>query len=434
MRYFLYGILLIIFFQLTASPQTTDSLQYEHIKAIGRFDPEAAVQEYLDTLSPEEQATSDRYAEGNYWHMLWSFLIEIFIAVVFLFFGLSKWMKKVSSRVRYVNLQNLIYIIFYFIFSFIMTFPYAVYKGFFREHKFGLSNMSFGEWFGEELIGLLVNIILLGLLLLVIYYVIRRTKERWWIWAGGISTVFIIIVIFISPVFLAPLFNEYTELTDGSIKEDILKLARANGIPTENVYQFDASKQSKRISANVNGIGRTIRISLNDNLLNRCNREEIKAVMAHEMGHYVLNHVQNLIILFSIMFFIGFWLIHISFHWFLRRWGKRWNISDISDIGGLPLVMVLLSFFIFLSTPLVNNIIRQNEVEADIFGLNAAREPDGFASVAIMLSEYRKVSPRHWEEVIFCDHPSPKSRIIMAMKWKAENLKEEPKSTEYGRE
>jgi STE24 endopeptidase len=232
-------------------------------------------------------------------------------------------------------------------------------------------------------------------------------------------------VIFISPVFLAPLFNEYTELPDGTIKDDILSLARANGIPTNNVYQFDASKQSKRISANVNGIGSTIRISLNDNLLNRCNVEEIRAVMAHEMGHYVLNHVQGLILLFCLMFFVGFWLLHISFRWLWQKWGKRWNITGISDIGSLPLLMVILVIFVFVSTPLINNIIRMDEVEADIFGLNAAREPDGFASVAMMLSEYRKVSPGHWEEILLYDHPSPRSRVIMAMRWKAENLKED---------
>jgi STE24 endopeptidase len=290
--------------------------------------------------------------------------------------------------------------------------------------------MSFGEWFGEELLGLLVSVILFGLLLLAIYFAIRRVKDRWWIWAGGISTLFIILVIYISPVLLAPLFNEYSELPNGPLKEEILSLARANGIPANKVYQFDASKQSKRISANVNGIGNTIRISLNDNLLNRCNTEEIKAVMAHEMGHYVLNHVQGMILLFSLMFFIGFWLLHISFRWIWKKWGKQLNISGISDIGGLPLIMVLLAFYLLLSTPLINNIVRSNEVEADIFGLNAAREPDGFASVAMMLSEYRKVSPGHWEEVIFCDHPSPRSRVMMAMKWKAENLDSEQKSDE----
>lgn len=434
MKYLLASALLSVFIYVSVFPQANDSIKSESSFTMDKFDPDTAIEHYLNTISPEENAISDKYATGNNWQLLWSFLAEIVVAVIFLFFGLSKWMKKISLRVRNVNIQNLIYLIFYFIFSFIIVFPYEFYTGFVREHRFGLSNMSFGEWFGEELLGLLISVILVGLLLLVIYYTIRKAKDRWWIWAGGIGTLFIILVIYISPVLLAPLFNEYSELPSGPLKEEILSLARANGIPTDKVYQFDASKQSKRISANVSGIGNTIRISLNDNLLNRCNTEEIKAVMAHEMGHYVLNHVQSMILLFSLMFFLGFWLLHISFRWIWNKWGKQLNISGLSDIAGLPLIMVLLAFFILLSTPFVNNIVRSDEVEADIFGLNAAREPDGFASVAMMLSEYRKVSPARWEEVIFCDHPSPRSRVVMAMKWKAENLDKQPKSTEYVKE
>ena len=300
--------------------------------------------------------------------------------------------------------------------------PYTIYTDFIREHRFGLSNLGFGGWLREALLSLLVNLILLSILLLIIYFIIRKTRDRWWIWAGGISTVFIAFTIFIYPVFIAPLFNEYTELPDGELKTEILSLARANGIPAKHVYQYDESKQTKRISANVSGIGSTIRISLNDNLLSRCKPDEIKAVMTHEMGHYVLNHVQKFILIFGILFFVGFGLVHLTFKWLWRTWGKRWNISGISDISGLPLLMVILSFYMFLATPITNTFIRKSETEADIFGLNAAREPDGFARVAIMTSEYRKVDPGRWEEILFYDHPSPRTRVFTAMRWKAENL------------
>ena len=290
--------------------------------------------------------------------------------------------------------------------------------------------MSFGGWFGEELTNLLVNVVLLTLLLLVIYFLIRKTKKYWWIWTSVVSTLFFVIVIFIYPVFIAPLFNTYTELPAGKVRSEILSLARANGIPTDHVYEFNASKQSKRISANVSGIGSTIRISLNDNLLNRCTPAEIKAVMAHEMGHYVLHHVQKLILYFGVLLFAGFWLVDITCSRLLKKWGQRWKISGMDDIGGLPLLMVVFSFYIFLAAPITNNITRTTESEADIFGLNASREPDGFARAAMMTSEYRKVDPGHWEEIIFYDHPSPHSRVLMAMKWKAENLNDPCDSTQ----
>ena len=403
--------------------QTEDTLSSAKVtSAIKTFDPVAATNTYINALSAKDKAMSDKYFEGNYWHMLWAMIIEILIAIIFLFSGLSLWMEKISRRVKNVNLQNLIYIVFYLVFSFLLTLPYSIYKGFIREHQFGLSNMSFDGWFGEELINLLINVVLLTVLLLVIYFVIRKTQKYWWIWASVISTVFFVIVIFISPVFIAPLFNTYTELPAGKVRTEILSLARANGIPADHVYEFNASKQSKRISANVSGIGRTIRISLNDNLLNRCTPAEIKAVMAHEMGHYLLHHIQRYILIFGVLFFVGFWLVDVTCRHFLNKFGQRWKVSGMHDIGGLPLLMAVFSFFIFLATPLTNNISRITEAEADIFGINASREPDGFARAAMMTSEYRKVDPGHWEEIIFYDHPSPHSRVLMAMKWKAENL------------
>ena len=144
--------------------------------------------------------------------------------------------------------------------------------------------------------------------------------------------------------------------------------------------------------------------------------------MAHEIGHYVLNHMVKLILGFGVLLFIAFALVGWIMKKALSRWGSRWKISDMSDIRGLPLIMVLFSLFIFLTTPLQNNLSRNVELEADYFGLNAAREPDAFASVIMKLSEYRKISPGHWEEIIFYDHPSGKTRIFNAMRWKAENM------------
>ena len=108
---------------------------------------------------------------------------------------------------------------------------------------------------------------------------------------------FIVAAILIFPVFVAPMFNKYTVLTDARVRDPILRLARQNGIPATKVYEVDASRQSDRISANVSGFLGTERITLNDNLLNRCSPECVQAVMGHEMGHYVMNHIYK-----SVMF------------------------------------------------------------------------------------------------------------------------------------
>jgi len=200
-------------------------------------------------------------------------------------------------------------------------------------------------------------------------------------------------------------------------------MARANGIPVHDVYEIDASKQTTRMSANVSGFGHTMRITLNDNLLRRGSPEEIQAVMGHEMGHYVLDHVYMSMLFFLVMIVAGFAFLRWSLDWSLARWGEKWQIRDIGDPAVLPLVVLLGSILFFVLTPVQNTFTRMQEHEADMYGLNASRQPDGFAQGAIHLGEYRKMSPGPVEEWIFFDHPSGRTRIYDAMRWKAENLK-----------
>src|SRR5207244_3566092 len=154
----------------------------------------------------------------------------------------------------------------------------------------------------------------------------------------------------IAPVFILPLFNTYTKLEDARVKEPILSMARANGIPASEVYVVNASRQSTRISANVSGFLGTERITLNDNLLNRCSLPEIEAVMGHEMGHYVLNHGYNFLLVFGVIAAIGFALLA----WLFDRLAPRWGIRGIADPAGLPLGALLFSAYLFVLTPVIN--------------------------------------------------------------------------------
>jgi len=199
-------------------------------------------------------------------------------------------------------------------------------------------------------------------------------------------------------------------------------MARANQIPVVQVFEVDASRQTKRISANVAGFLSTTRIALNDNLLKQCTLPEIREVMAHEMGHYVLNHTAKLSTYLAIFVFVGFALGRMLFEAALGRWGEGWGVRGIADPAGLPLLVLIFSAFAFVLTPFSNTIVRVTEREADAFGINTAREPDGMAKAALKLGAYRKLDPTPLEEFIFFDHPSGRARIRMAMDWKAANL------------
>ncbi len=387
------------------------------------FDPVAATDAYLATVPADAKAKSDAYFEGGYWLQLWNVLYGLAVAWVLLRFGLATRMRALAQRVAgrgffgsaLLGAQYLVAVA-------VLSFPLTVYEGFVREHQYSLSNQTFGGWFGELMIGLVVNVLLLGLAIGALYAAIRASPQRWWLWGTGLGVVFLIVGLLIGPVFISPLFNDYKPLEPGPVRDQVLSMARANGVPADDVLMFDASRQSKRISANVSGIFGTLRISLNDNLLNRSTPEEIQMVMAHELGHYVLNHIPKMLLTFSLLLLVAFAFVAWAFPRVLARWGAGWGVEDIRDPAGLPLLMALMSVYFLLASPVVNNLIRSQEAEADLFGLNASRQPDGFATVALKLGEYRKLEPGPLEEFLFFDHPSGRSRILMAMRWKAEHL------------
>ena len=292
---------------------------------------------------------------------------------------------------------------------------------FIREHQYGLATQKLSGWLGDQAKGLLLALILGGLATILLYGVVRRLGRNWWIWGSVVGVILIIFAVLISPVLILPLFNKYTRISDETIRAPILRMARANGIHAQEIYQVDASRQTTRVSANVSGLIGTERITLNDNLLKRASLPEIEAVMGHEMGHYLMNHVYKLIGFFGLFVAGGFALLNRAFGWALGRWGSRWSVRGIGDVAGLPLAVLIFSTYAFLFTPLKNTFIRTTEYEADLFGLNASRQPDGMAEAALKLSEYRKLNPTPLEEWLFFDHPSGRVRIYTAMRWKAEN-------------
>jgi STE24 endopeptidase len=393
-----------------------------HVQTAPAFDVKAAVDAYLAKMPPAQRARSDAYFEGSYWLILWDFLFTVLIMWLLLRTGWSAKMRNLAERiVPFAPLQTAVYWIQFILVTTILNFPLTVYEGYFREHKYNLLNQTFGPWLREQLIGVAIAIVLGAILLIPLFALVRWLGKTWWVWGAMLMIVFFAFVSLIAPVYIAPLFNQYKTLEDANIKDPILSMARANGIPANNVYEFDASKQSDRVSANVSGLAGTLRISLNDNLLKRCTLPEIETTMGHEMGHYVLNHEYKGLVMLGAVIVVGFAFLNWGLNLALVRWGGDWGIRGMTDVAVLPLALLVFSIFLFLATPVFNTITRTMEFEADMYGLNAARQPDGEANVDLMLGEYRKLDPGPIEEFIFFDHPSGRTRITAAMRWKAEN-------------
>ena len=391
--------------------------------AAAHFDADAATTAYLATLTPAERARSDAYFEGGYWLILWDFLVGLILAWALLAWRLSARMRDFAARLtRFRWAQTALYALQYFVLTTLVTLPWAAYEGYVREHQYGMSNQGLADWLGDQAKELIITLIFGALAAVAIYAVIRKLPKTWWLWGSAVAILFLIFQIAIGPTYLEPAFNKFYPLAESPLKQRILSLARANGIPVQQVYEFDASKQTTKMSAHVSGMAGSAQISLNDNLMNRAASEEVEAVIGHEMGHYVLNHVYKGVLALGVLVVIGFAFLSWAFGRVTMKFGARWGIRDVGDVAGLPLLAALFSVYALVLTPLSNTITRSMEAEADAFGLNAVRQPDGAAQAALHLAEYRKMQPGALEEMIFFDHPSGWNRIHRAMVWKAENI------------
>ncbi len=382
-------------------------------------DADSATQAYLDRLPADVVARSNAYFEGGYWLQLWNFLLGLAIAMFLLSARRSArvrdWAQRVGQKAFF---RDTLYGAAYAIAAWLLSLPLTIYQGYFREHQYAMATQTFGPWFAEQLIGLAVSVVVLALVAAAFYAVLRRVGERWWLWGTAFTVLFLALQALVSPVLIDPLFNTYRPVADGAIKQAVLTMAHANGVPADNIYEFDASKQTTRVSANVSGIFGSAAVRLNDNLLRRSSLAEIRAVMGHELGHYVMNHIYKFIAAMALVLLAGFLFAQWAMTRLLARYGARFGLLGVSDVASLPLIAAVLSVFIFAATPIINTLIRTQEIEADRFGLNLAREPHGEAEVDLKLTEYRKPDPTPLEEFVFFDHPSTRFRIHDAMRWR----------------
>ena len=386
-------------------------------------DAAAATQAYLDRLPADVMARSNAYYEGGYWLRLWGFLASLAVAALLLATRPSTAVRDwAARRLKRPLLRDAAYGAFYAVAGWALTLPLTVYESFVREHAYGMATQTFSAWFGEQGVALAVSVVVGALLVALLYAVLRRAGPQWWLWGTAVTLAFMALAVAVAPVWIEPLFNTYKPVEDGPVKTAVLAMARANGVPVDNVYVFDASRQTTRVSANVSGLFGSAAVRLNDNLLRRASEPEIRAVMGHEIGHYAMNHIPKTLIMVGGVVMFGFLFSQWAMRRLLARYGARWRLHGVADVASLPLLAAVLSGYLFVATPLLNTITRTQEVEADLWGLNLAREPHGEAEVLLKLVEYRKADPGPIEEIVFFTHPSTRQRIYNAMRWREQML------------
>ncbi len=383
------------------------------------FDPVAATAAYVATLTPAQHARATAYTHGGEWILLWNWVVAIIVLAVLARTRLLQRLRDLidPGRSHPVRLTAACAAVFT-IANWLLTLPWTIYTNWWREAAYGLTSQPFTGWLSEALIGLVIATIVSVIFFSIVYSLMRATR-LWWAWAGGVVALLAIVIIVISPIAIEPLFNRYTPAPPGPVRDAVVALAQKVGVPSNKILIYDGSRQSNRYTANVAGLLGSARIAMSDVMFAKnADIAEVRGVVGHEMGHYVLNHALWSAGVVAVLFLCGAYLSDRLFGRTARAMGAQ-GISNIADPTGLPIFIAILTTLGLLGTPLLNTVSRTVEAQADHFSLVHANEPDGLAKSLCKTIEYRASSPSALEEFLFYDHPSVEHRVQNAMAWKA---------------
>lgn len=402
---------------------TPDSIMVETMAAENPPDTAVAGGELEYPMSPERYEKLVAYSRfNNIWRFV-SFFIGLVTLSLILFTGWSARFRNWASRIKVRFFAIWAFLILILVADYLLNLPFSIYRSFIVERQYGFLNQTFMEWFSEDLLGLGISLLLAIVPMWFFYWLVGRMK-RWWLAFSLGMIPFLVLMVVIAPVLISPLFNDFKPLEDKQLESEIVALAEKGGIGDADVFQVDGSRQSNKLNAYVTGLFGSKRIVLYDTLIRSFSLDEIKFVMAHEMGHYVMHHVWWGLLV-TVLFVIGaLWLMNKTIHPVIRKFRKRFGFESLSDIASLPLVLIFVSVIFFVFQPVTNGFSRYIERQADRYGMEMSEVSGESAAIAFdKLSVYNlsDPDPHPLVEFWFYDHPALKKRMAFVKGFYAEH-------------
>ena len=348
----------------------------------------------VEVPAPSEKAL--RYHHGG--NTIWAVeqVLSIALPLLLLFTGLSAWLRTLASQLArgrfYPTLA--IYFVLLSLLLFLIELPLSYYVGFAREHAYGLTTQRFSKWASDQMKGLGVGVLVGVLILWVPYLLLAKSPQRWWLWTSMLALPFYTLTLLIAPLWIAPLFNKFGPMKDKALESEVLAVAKRAGIEGARVFEVNKSVDTAKVNAYVTGVGSSKRIVLWDTLLARLSPAQIKYVVGHELGHYVLGHVWTSILLSTALTFIGLFGAHRLSGFLLGQFGDRMGFHQLSDVASMPLLMLLLTLFSLAITPAMLAFSRYHEHEADRFGLELTHDNRAAATAFVALQQQNLAVPR----------------------------------------
>ncbi len=412
LAYVLYG--LFFYWYLFYFADTSLPFEYQGTKA----DP-------ATFLNGRELMLSEEYSKIRNLLFFLSTPLEWLFYLLILLFGFSKAFKRwAETSAKYRLLQTAIYLIWLSVFAYLATFPLS-YISFSLSKTYNISTQTFSSWMKEELIDFWINYGTLMIIVSVLYWLMKKSSKRWWLYGWLLSVPFTIFMMFLQPVVIDPLYNEFSPLKNKELETKILALADKANIPAAHVFEVNMADQTNALNAYVTGIGSNARIVLWDTTLNKLSDNQILFIMAHEIAHYVEKHIYFGIAIYLLLSLIGLYLTYRIMNWAVARWGKELKIAEVKDLRSVPLFFMILSLLMFAASPLSNLISRYEETRADQYAINMTKDTDAAITSFQELTKagLSQVNPPLLVKIFRYSHPSMLDRISMLEEYETNHTK-----------
>ena len=373
--------------------------------------------ECSQVVVPEASELAMRYYNSS--HLLWilSQAWALVVPLLFLlrgFTGTLATLAKKTSKNWFGTIA--IYLVLFFALYQLLNLPLDFYSNYVRPHDYGLSSQTLSRWLSNYGKGFLVLLISALAFIWIFYLLIKKSPRRWWFYSSLVSIAIAFFMLFIQPLWIDPLFNDFGPMKNKQLEQQILDLAAKAGIENGRVFEVNKSQDTKMLNAYVTGLSASNRIVLWDTTIAQLKPNELLFVMGHEMGHYVLHHIWWDLLYTAALSFLGFYLLYRISTFLLQRYHTRFGFRELSSIASLPLFLLLIGCFQFLTLPLNNCVSRKMEHEADRFGLEITQNNKAAAEAFVALQQENLANPRPGPLYQFwrSSHPPLGSRIDFA--------------------
>ncbi|MFN7251719.1 MAG: M48 family metallopeptidase [Anaerobacillus sp.] len=365
------------------------------------------------TFMNEEQLNlSKEFSKwGNVIYFIYAPL-EWIIYIFILCFGFSQLFARWSQQIsKYRFFQTALYVVLMSTFCYIIVFPIR-YFSFSISKQYGVNIQSFNSWMKDNLIGFWIEAVMLTIVVYVIMLLVSNSPKRWWLYTWFLSIPFTLFLMFIQPVVIDPLYNDFYRIQDKDLEREILQLAQQSNIPAEHVYEVKMSEKTNALNAYVTGIGSNLRIVLWDTTLERLSKDEVLFVMAHEMGHYDLKHLKQLLLGTIAMSFVGLFITSKLYQLTINNFGRQLRLKR-DDLAALPIIFLILSMLSFAVSPITNGVSRAYEYQSDRYALQLTNDADAAVKTFQKLSVegLADVNPPKLVKLFRYTHPPIVERI-----------------------